>query len=202
MNKTLVPALLLLATLPWLTACGKDDPAGADTGVFAEVSTELRKEMHKVSAEVREELATENIDISDSGKQPKAEITPQGDLLVDGRKIEVTAEQRELLLDYREHIANIAAAGAEIGMQGASLATSAMSKAFAGVLNGDTAQVEQQIEAEGKKLAEQARQICDLMPAMLESEQQLAASLPEFRPYADMTQADIDDCREGSFDIQ
>lgn len=198
MNRKLIPALLLLASVPCLSACGREDAAtGTEAGVFAEVSSELRKEMKQVSTEVRQELATENIDISDSDDGSDAEITPKGDLLVNGQQVEITAEQRALLLQYREHIANIAVTGASIGMQGASLATSAMSKAFSGVLGGDTEQMEKEIEAEAKKIAQQAQKICELMPAMLETEQQLAASLPEFRPYADMTQADIDDCNAG-----
>lgn len=193
MNKKLLPALLLLACLP-LAACGQDEPSGTGNGVLAEVSTELREEMKTVSEEVRQELAVENVDISDSGQQPEAEITPAGDLLIDGQAVEVTPEQRELLLAYRGHVVEIAATGAAIGVQGASLATSAMGKALAGVFSGDTEKMEREIEAEAQKIADRALEICDLMPAMLETEQQLAASLPEFRPYADMDQSDIDDC--------
>jgi hypothetical protein len=32
------------------------------------------------------------------------------------------------------------------------------------------------------------------MPAMLASQQALAASLPAFKPYATMDQSDVDDC--------
>lgn len=200
MNKHVIPALLLLATLPWLSACGNETEADLGTGVLAEVSAELSDEMRKVSEDVRQEMATGNIDISESG-QPDAEITPQGDLLIGGSKVEITAEQRELLLDYRGHVTEIATTGAAIGIQGASLATSAMSKAFAGVLSGNTDKIEQEIEAEANELAEQALRICELLPPMLETEQQLASSLPEFQPYADLDQTDIDECREGHVEI-
>ena len=33
-----------------------------------------------------------------------------------------------------------------------------------------------------------------MLPALLSSQQALAASLPAFKPYARMTQSDIDDC--------
>jgi hypothetical protein len=196
MNKPLIPTLLLLACLPWLTACG-DESRTADAGVLAEVNAELQQEMQKVSTQVEQELATENIDISDSGQQPEAEITPQGDLLIGGTAVEITPEQRELLLAYRAHIVDIATTGAALGVQGASLATSAMSKALSGMFSGDTEQMEREIEAEAQKIAERAKEICDLMPAMLETEQRLSASLPEFRPYADMDETDIQECRDG-----
>jgi hypothetical protein len=37
-------------------------------------------------------------------------------------------------------------------------------------------------------------QLCKRMPGLLTSQQKLAAALPAFRPYATMTQEDIDDC--------
>ena len=40
----------------------------------------------------------------------------------------------------------------------------------------------------------QAIEICVQLPALLETQQQLSASLPEFAPYANMDQSDIDDC--------
>lgn len=193
MNRKLLPALLLLACLPGLGACGQEEPA-RDAGVFAEVSTELQKEMRQASEEVRDALATENIDISDHDDGTTAEVTPQGDLLIDGSKVEIDAAQRALLLEYRSHIAYMAGTGAAIGMQGASLATDAVGKAFASIFSGDTEQMEREIEAEAEKLAQQALKLCERLPAMLRTQQQLAAALPEFRPYADMTQDDIDDC--------
>ena len=46
--------------------------------------------------------------------------------------------------------------------------------------------------AETKAL--KALALCKQLPSMLTTQQQLAASLPEFKPYATMTQHDIDDC--------
>jgi hypothetical protein len=40
-------------------------------------------------------------------------------------------------------------------------------------------------------------QICRQLPAMRDTQQQLAASLPAFKPYATLDQADIDDCMKG-----
>ncbi|MGQ4659221.1 DUF2884 family protein [Lysobacter sp. F6437] len=202
MDNKFLPTLLLLACTPWLGACGQDEPAQPATGVFAEVSSEIRKEMDGVSREVREAMATENIDIADDGEAP-AEITPQGDLLIDGRNVELTAGQRALVLEYRGQIAYMAETGAAIGMQGASLATDAIGQAFASVLSGDTEKMEAEIEAKAEKIAQQAVvELCGRMPAMMQTQQQLAASLPEFAPYADITQADIDDCHDGHYSTQ
>ena len=45
---------------------------------------------------------------------------------------------------------------------------------------------------------EGAEWVLDQLPAMLATQQRLAVAIPEFKPYASMTQTDIDDCgKEG-----
>ena len=39
-----------------------------------------------------------------------------------------------------------------------------------------------------------AMALCDRLPALYQSQQALAAAVPEFAPYADMDESDIDDC--------
>lgn len=184
--------VLLLGTLPWLSACGGQKEAADDTGSI------IANAMDEASREVDEAIATENISISDDGNAPQAEITPQGDLLIDGREVAVDPAQRALLLEYRTHVAGVAQAGVAIGMQGADLATKAVGQALKGVFTGNTDEMERNIEAEAAKIEAQALKLCDRLPAMRATQQQLAAALPEFKPYATMTEQDIADCREDS----
>lgn len=145
--------------------------------------------------EARRELREGNISVSSSDKQgAQAEITPEGDFLVDGRRIEISPEQRTLLLEHRARIVAVAEAGMQVGLEGADLATKAMKEALVGALSGQTEQIEARIEAEASRIKTSALELCKQLPALMASQQSLAASLPEFRPYATMTQADIDDC--------
>ena len=116
--------VLLAGSLP-LAACGNTpgDEAARDAERAVAV---LGVELTEVEREVREELATGNIDFGgnhhtgdDRSNDSDAEITPEGDLLIDGKPITVDARERELLLDYRERITQVALAGTRIGMQGA-----------------------------------------------------------------------------------
>jgi len=50
------------------------------------------------------------------------------------------------------------------------------------------------MEAEGAKMEAEAQKMCTHMPALLASQQALAAALPEFAPYATMDASDVDDC--------
>ena len=215
MTKHLTTALLLALALP-LAACQRAPeppapPAPPSAPEAAGAQTAIGRTVEKAINEAREELRTENISISDgpniningreirrADDQPKAEITPQGDLLIEGKAVAVDAAQRKLLLEYREHILAIAEAGMAMGIKGADLAGKAISETIGGLFSGNTDQIEQRIEAEAEKLEADAHQLCTQLPPMLELQQQLSASLPAFKPYATMTQEDIDECMDGN----
>ena len=215
MNTSLrVPALILAIALPALAACHRNDaqaPREAATAASSEPQTILGKSVDKALRKARQELETGNLSLNDGvdiqvgehgrrfriggdKQDTPAAITPQGGFLVGGKAVEVTPAQRELLLAYRKDVIRVAEAGMVVGVKGADLAGKAVMETLNGLMRGDTGQVEKRMEAEGRKLEVEAMKICDLLPAMLASQQKLAASLPAFGPYAKMTQEDIDDC--------
>jgi hypothetical protein len=180
-----------------LVACGKDDPAPAPatSASSAEPQTALGRVVNKAIDEARTELAKENVGLSSSQGGPKAEITPKGDLLIDGKAFAIDEKQRALLLEYRKHTHAIAEAGMEIGVQGADLGGKAIGEALGSVFSGKTEEMEKRIEAEAKGIEASAIKLCELLPGLLKAQNELAASLPAFEPYAKMTQSDVDDCR-------
>ena len=216
MKTTQVLAAALLAGLS-LTACSEPPappapPAPPSPPVAANESPKnfIGRHVDKALAEARKELATQNISISDgfninvNGHEihnkgenlPKAEITPQGDLLIEGKAVSITPAQRQDLLTYRARIIGIAEAGMAIGGKGADLAGEALGGVVGAIFGGKEGEkaFEQRMEAQGKKMEAEAMKLCTQLPGLLSSQQALAASLPEFKPYARMTQADIDDC--------
>lgn len=225
MNKTtLTTALLLTLSIPMLGACNQSSTsssthdADASTASDASATTNapksvLGKAVAKGMRQAREELETNNLSlnggvhVSKNGKGvwggdendnlPKAEITPKGDLLIEGSAVTINASQRGMLLDYRHDVIDVAEAGMEIGTQASELASKAVAEGLASIFDSDSKEgFEQRMDAEGKKIEISARKLCDRLPAMLDSQDKLAASLPEFKPYANMTQEDIDDCMD------
>ena len=209
--------LSAIAIAAALAACSKPAPPPAnDAGAGAPQSEKgfLSRQLDKAFAEARAKLERENIDISngvsfnvngtriggrdDAIKLPKAEITPQGDLLIEGTAVAITPAQRSQLLDYRGQIIGIAAAGMAIGSKGADIAGEALSGVAGAIFGGKQAEqdFEQRMEAKGRQIEAEAMKLCDLLPGLLASQQALAASLPEFQPYARMTEQDVDDCRK------
>ena len=209
----LLPALLGAAAL---AACGQrpaDPPARApqaEAGAAPEPTTALGRTVAKAMDEARAKLREGNLslngdyDVNINGKRlqrkasdlPRAEITPQGDLIVSGRTIAMDDRSRALALRYREGLIAVAEAGMDIGVQGADLGMKAAGDAIASIFRGDTDGVEKRIEAEAQRLEASALRLCDSLPALLAAQQALAAAVPEFAPYATMDAGDIDDCRD------
>lgn len=200
MNTRLLPALLLSLCLP-LAACGGAGNAGSTQGtsvgadaIEKGVQHSADKTQSKLAEKLRAKIAHGNIDLSDADNN-KAEITPEGDLLINGKAVAIDAQQRALLLDYRKQVEKIALAGMDIGVAGAHLGAKAAGEALRGMFSGNTDDVETKVNAEADKIREQANALCGLLPTMMARQQALAAALPAFKPYATMDQSDIHDCR-------
>lgn len=126
--------------------------------------------------------------------QPNAKISAAGDLTIDGKTIAVDASQRALLQSYHHEMNAMTADGVAIGKQGAALAGKAVTAAIKGAISGDTDKVDSTVEAETKKIEQQAMQLCKRLVSVKASQDALANSLPQFKPYATLDQSDVDDC--------
>lgn len=189
---------LAFAVAMALAACGRDEARGAADDATA-IERNVESNVETAMDEARRELATGNISLDASG-QPDAEITPKGDLLIDGKAVPVTAAQRALLVDYRAQLVGVAAAGMDVGKQGAKLAARAVGEAVRGIFSGKPDDVEKRVEAQAEPIRQAALKLCDRLPGLYQAQQSLAASLPAFKPYAKMDLDDVEDCRKDALD--
>ncbi|MFT3757173.1 MAG: hypothetical protein QM769_14770 [Pseudoxanthomonas sp.] len=204
--------LAFAALLPLVVACGKKPQAQPDVvGNTPQPTSVLGSKMQKAMDKAKAELDTKNISVGDAdisingwhighdaGNLPKAEITPQGELLIDGKQVAATPEQQTRLLAYRSELLAIAKAGMDIGVQGADLGMKAAGEALKGLFSGtDEKEIEKRVEAQAEGIKTAAKQLCQRLPALLGAQQELAAAMPEFAPYATMDASDIDDCISG-----
>ncbi len=202
-TRILIPALLASALL---AACGNAPTPPAPPSPPDAPQTMIGKAVGQAIVKAREELATSNLTLGrdggisinggriGEGNQPKAEITPQGDFLIEGKTVNINAEQRALLLDYRRQVHGIAETGMTMGVKGADLAGTAIKETIGGIFNGDGQQIEARIEAEAKKLEGEAKLLCAQLDPLLATQAKLATALPEFQPYATLTREDVDNC--------
>ena len=190
--KLQMPSTILIS-LVLLTGCDKSD---TEKTVKQETTSEigLSSTMEKAATEARIEILKGNMSLSGPDGAAKAEITPEGDLLIDGKPVTITAEQRQMLVTHRQLLTNLAINGMEIGLKGVDLAGEAIGEAVKGVFTGDTESIEKKVEAKAEKIEASAKALCEQLPLLMTSQEKLAASLPEFKPYATMSADDIKDC--------
>lgn len=170
---------ILSCTLVLLSACA----------AFRTADTELDAASRQVAAE----NMTLTTDDSDA---PKAAITPQGDFLVAAKPVALTARQRKEVLAYRAQYIDIAQAGIAIGHQGVDAGRHAMvPMIFASLFGASDKTIDASMDKRLAGVREATAKLCDRMPGLMEAQQQLAADLPAFKPYATLTQKKIDDCR-------
>ncbi|MDG6348238.1 hypothetical protein QAA18_05700 [Luteimonas sp. 8-5] len=209
-----IASTIILPLLLALPLAAQATPPATDIGKeISQEMAEARVEMRAEMAKAREELRTGNLELDDdslrfSGKDdkrdkhrrseavPPAEITPQGDLLVDGKAVEVDARQRELLLAYREQVIAIALSGIDIGERSAEVALDMMDRSWVGlVFSALTGGLERRVERIVKQQVQPAvLAICARLPEVMVAQQRLASTLPAFQPYANLEQADVDNC--------
>jgi hypothetical protein len=187
MNRTLQTAAFALLATAVLAACGRETPAESQDG--------FNRIADRAVNEIREEMATENISLGRGHSDlPEAELTPQGDLVIDGKTLVLDPKQRELALAYRRQLTQVAETGARVGIEGAKLASKAMAEAARAMVNGEDRDAEARIEADAAVVRARAKALCEHLPALHAAQQDLAAAVPEFAPYATMDRKEFDDC--------
>ncbi|PJK01223.1 hypothetical protein CO641_04800 [Lysobacteraceae bacterium NML91-0213] len=207
MTRTL--SALLLPCLLALPACSNPAPSGtADGDAPGSDDGLLARTTRAAIDEARKELATADLDVGGKGAGrgfsfgdgartdglPPASISATGDLLIDGKPVPLDDHQRALVLEHRRNVLAVADAGMEIGAQGAALGLEAASGALGALFTGGSKDFEARMRAEGARIEQVALKLCGHLPAMLESQQAVAAAVPAFVPYATMTADDVEDC--------
>jgi hypothetical protein len=208
MTRVNAPLLALMLCLP----LGAHAAAPKAEGVNAEIKREMagaRAEIRTEMDKARAELDRGNLSLRDSVKigkgaqgkasdnaLPEAHITPTGELVIDGKAVTTTAQQRQQLLSYRQQVLDLAKAGIEGGEKAALAALQVTDVSlFSLIVGGLTGSLERRVETLVKQnLQPMVMQICQRLPEIRASQQQLAVSVPEFQPYANMEQDDVEEC--------
>lgn len=206
MTLALLTGASLLVTLQPLAA-------HASPGVRDEIRADMadaRREVRVEMAQARADLDKENLSLGDGlhfGKHSSrrdarkddvanAEISPAGDFLIDGKIQAIDARQRRQLLAYRLQVIDLAKLGIDAGERAAMAALEATDVSlFRLIVGGLSGSLERRVEATVMQhIKPMVQQLCRRLPKVYDSQQQLAASLPQFRPYATLERDDIEDC--------
>ncbi len=132
---------------------------------------------------------------------PDAVITANGDLSIAQHPIAVDPAQRETLKAYYGNAMAILTDGIATGKAGAAVGETAAKSVVTRLASGDPDKIQQDIDAKVKPLKEAALKICDDVGKVKQSQDQLAATLPAFKPYGNVVGSDdVEDCRKDNDD--
>jgi Protein of unknown function (DUF2884) len=130
---------------------------------------------------------------SDSGSE--ARITPSGTLSIDGKNVTVTDQQKIKLLEYNSTVKDIENQGLKLGMDAAGFALNVVGDVFAALLSGeDENSIDREANARARKFKQRALPICKDVQSLKHIQDELAASIQSFKPFAVIGEKDADDC--------
>lgn len=128
----------------------------------------------------------------DSGH--RLQIDADGALSLDGKAIALDAAQRAISQRYYQHAFAISRDGVEIGKSGAALAGNAVSAALDGLRNGNPDDIGKKVEAQADDLKAKALKLCGRVMDLRVAQNELAAALPAFQPFAKIDVVSAADC--------
>jgi hypothetical protein len=128
---------------------------------------------------------------------PKATIGVDGVFAIDGEAVIVTPAERKLLIDYHRSVRSVHDTGVAMGKTGVEMATDAVK----GKLSSTPNQADKAIEAGASNMKDLSLDICKAETAIKDAQDQLAAQLVAFKPYAAIISAsDVTDCENNTKD--
>lgn len=124
---------------------------------------------------------------------PKATITTDGVFTIDGEAVAITPAQRSLLTRYNQNVRAVHATGIAMGKSGVESAV----KAVRDKISDKPANADKSAKAGAAELDKLSRDICTAEAGIKDAQDQLAAQLPAFKPYAGIIDAaEVKDCRD------
>jgi hypothetical protein len=128
---------------------------------------------------------------------PDAVVSANGELTIDGKVVVLDQAQKVLVTRYFAGARSLRDDGIATGMAGASTALTAISSVVSGLANGEPDKIGADVEAKAAKVEASAEKVCVDLRELATTQNALAASLPEFKPYALIDEKEIDECRHG-----
>jgi len=126
-----------------------------------------------------------------------ATVSADGGLRIGSRNIAVDNSQRQLLRRYYATADGIGQQGFAVGKAGAHMAGGTIGDVFKNLFTGHPDRIDADVHQRTDRLLAKVSVICDGLHSLQVTQDDLAASLAAFRPYAKLHAADVQDCRDG-----
>jgi hypothetical protein len=128
---------------------------------------------------------------------PDAIVSKTGELSIAGASVNLDAAQKALVIRYFADAIALRDDGFATGMAGASTAITALSSVVSGLASGEPDKIGTDVEAKAAQVEAKAMKVCGDLHDLAATQNALSASLPDFRPYALISDKEVDECRKG-----
>jgi hypothetical protein len=121
-------------------------------------------------------------------------VSAAGELSIDGKNLTLDQKQKELVIKYFSGASALRQDGIATGMAGADTAMTAISSVASNLASGNPDKIGQEVNAKAAKVEAQAQKVCSDLRELASTQNALAASLPDFKPYALIDVQTVDEC--------
>lgn len=129
--------------------------------------------------------------------QPDARVGGDGNLSIDGKPVELSSDQRDLLKQYYVDVYKIRNNGIATGKAGAAMAGQAVGAAASGLAHGDPDKIAADVKAQAGKVTAQAAAVCDSLEQLRAAQDAVAEQVAAFKPYATLDENKVAKCKQG-----
>jgi hypothetical protein len=126
---------------------------------------------------------------------PNARISPDGDLSIDGKAVDLNDTQHDLIRQYYVEAYKLRSQGIQVGKAGAALAGQAIGSVAKRLSDGKPDRIDEDIRASAARIKGNVSLLCDSLDRLRATQNDLALQVPAFRPYAEITTDHIAQCR-------
>lgn len=128
------------------------------------------------------------------GTTQDARVGADGSLRIGAEPVEISAAGRAALRQYDAEAIAIKDHGVALGVAGAKFGWRTVTEIFRGLFHGDTEEAGRRADEGAKALVASAHELCSRIDSMYQAQQSAAAAIPAFKPYAVISQRQVDDC--------
>ncbi|HTI96728.1 MAG TPA: hypothetical protein VL425_09505 [Rudaea sp.] len=123
-----------------------------------------------------------------------AVIDSSGALSIAGTPVTVNAAQAQIAVRYFASALALRNDAMKTGAAGASTAATAIASVAEGLASGNPDSIDAKVNASAAKVEAAANRVCADVRALAQAQNELAAALPQFKPYATIVTHEVNDC--------
>ena len=124
-----------------------------------------------------------------------AVIDAAGTLSIDGTPVTLDAAQSQIATRYFSSAQALRNDAMKTGAAGASTAATAIASVAEGLASGNPDSIDAKVNASAAKVEAAADRVCTDVQALRKAQDDLAAALPQFKPYATIATHAADSCK-------